>query len=212
MVKHTPCSNKTAHCSAGTKGRRSKVFENQTMTHKGDQRTKGTRGKIQSQEISAANLVMDFIGEGPKVSTGPFDFMAWVLTPCPDEQQGSHVQHQMLRCLMAENTSNHASCTRPHADDDKVSVQHPPCWWYLPQSIDSKIQASYCNGCSCSRRHFWPHAVLPQWRFIILGEEVAESDKEQSQGQRGKNPSSLSSVSTQSFHSLCYQRYVRWMP
>lgn len=62
------------------------------MAHKGDQRTKGTRGKIQSQEVPAADLVMDFIEEGPKVSMASFDHMAWILTSCPDKQQGSHVQ------------------------------------------------------------------------------------------------------------------------
>lgn len=35
-MKHAPRSNKTTHGSAGSKGRRGEIFEDQTMTHKGD--------------------------------------------------------------------------------------------------------------------------------------------------------------------------------
>lgn len=46
LMEYAPCSNETAHCSAGTKGRSSEVSENQSMAHKGHQGAKCTRGKI----------------------------------------------------------------------------------------------------------------------------------------------------------------------
>lgn len=117
--------------------------------------------------------------------------LAQALTSCPDEQQRTHIQCKMLDCLVAENTSNHASCMRPHVDDNKVPIKQPPSWGHFPQNIDAQVKTSYDNGCRSCRRHIWPHAILLQGRFIIVGEEVAKTNGKQSYSKGGKNSSSL---------------------
>lgn len=112
---------------------------------------------------------------------------ARALTSCPNEQQGTHIQCKVFDCLVAENTSNHARCMWPHVDNDKMPIKHPPSWRYLPQNIDAQVYTSYGYGCGSCRRYIWPHAILLQRRFIIVGEEIANTDGKQSCSQRGKN-------------------------